>query len=378
MTDTTMEQKSRFVWPIVFGIAGIIGIACWIMQITGTGPLGLNNHMMWGLYLAGFMLCTGIAAGCLVFASLPYLFEGLAPYRPYARLAAFCAVVIGAVGAGLFIMADMGNPARFWEMIAFAHVGSPLFWDTVILLAYVVVGIVFTMQLVKVERGVKEARALKPLAVIALVAGICVAITSFVFAFQVARPLWNNPGQTLSFVLGALIAAGAVLGIVFACANRSGYLPMSEKLSRGISAMLAVFVLAELVFVLAEVLGGMFEGVGDNATVAAWLVSGAGAPFFWAEMAAFAAALVLLLQKRRSLQVAGACLALLAVFLVKYNLLQAELFNPLLDYAGFLSYSGIVEGFYAPSFVEWGVSIGIVGIGALLLIVGMRRLKLGA
>lgn len=363
---------------IVGSVLAVVGIVCWIMQIMGVGGLALGNHVVWGLYIVGFTLCTGIAAGCLLFASSTVLFVGLAAYRAHARLAAFASVVIGTLGAGLFIMADLGSPDRAWEMVAFAHPGSPLFWDAIILTTYLVVGMAFTLYLVKSAKDGSDAGALKPLAVAAFVAGACVAITSFVFVFQVARPSWSNPGQTLSFVLSALIASGSVLMVVFALANRSGYLPFDERLSGGLAKALGVVVSVELVFVLTEVVLGLFSAVGDEAVVATWLTVGSGAPFFWIEVVAFLTAIVFFFRKNRGFQVAGALVALLAVFLVKYNMLQVEFFNPILSFASFMDSSGIVEGFYAPSLIEWGVAVGIFGLGSALLALGMRKLKLGA
>ncbi len=378
MSDKTTKKESHLVWPLFFGVLGITGIVCWAIQILGIGSPNLNNHTVWGIYIVGFTLSTGIAAGCLLFAASTVLFDALSNYQPFARLASFTAVAIGAVSAGLFIIADLGNPGRSWEMIAFAHPSSPLFWDAIILLAYVVIGVVFTLQLVQVSQKKKTSTSLKPFAFLAFIAGVCVVITSFVFVFQVARPLWNNPGQTLSFSLTALIASGAVLLSVFALANRTGYLPMDAKLAGKLAKVIACLVLLELIFVLVEVANSMFASKGDAATSALWLTTGSGAPFFWIELIAFTGALILLFQKRISLQVIGSVLSLLAVFFVKYNMLQAELFNPLISFAGFLNTSGIVDGFYIPSLFEWGVSAGIIGFGMLLLNLGMRKLKLGS
>ncbi|MEA5021219.1 MAG: NrfD/PsrC family molybdoenzyme membrane anchor subunit [Gordonibacter sp.] len=378
MTETTSRPKAGVTPLIVLGLLAVLGIACWIAQVTsGAHLLNLNNHVTWGLYLVGFVLCTGIAAGCLAFASATVLFGALAALRPYARLASFVSVTVGCVGAGLFIMADLGSPARFWEMIAFAHAGSPLFWDTIVLLVYVVVSIVLTVQLVRAKQSGQESASLKPLAVVGLIAGVCVAITSFVFAFQVARPLWNNPGQTLSFILAAVVAAGSVLVIVFALANRSSYLSISDKLLGIIGKTVALFLLVELVFALTEVAGGLFAGTGEESTAIAWLTTGPGAPFFWVEIVACVAGAVLLMQKETSPLMGGALAALLAIFLVKYNLLQAELFNPLINFAGYDNSSGIVGGFYAPSLVEWGVTLGIIALCSLALIMGMRKFNLG-
>ncbi|MEG1246611.1 NrfD/PsrC family molybdoenzyme membrane anchor subunit, partial [Gordonibacter sp.] len=236
---------------------------------------------------------------------------------------------------------------------------------------------VFTLMLVKVAKGEKTEESVRPLAIAVFVAALLVTVTALAFALQVARPTWNNPGLVLSFFAAAVVAGGSLLTIVYTVLDRSGYLPMDEQVSRGFSRVVALFLVAELVFVLAEVFSGLYIGIGEEATVAAWLVSGPGAPFFWVELACFAGGIALLLQKAPALRVAGAALAFVAVFLVKYNMLQAQLHNPLIGFAGPVAAPGAPAGAYFPGLIEWGVAMGIVGIGLFILTLGLSKLKLG-
>ena len=74
--------------------------------------------------------------------------------------------------------------------------------------------------------------------------------------------------------------------------------------------------------------------------------------------------------------VIGAIVALIAIYLIKSNLLQAQLFNPLITYPGPEVY-GEARGSYVPSLIEIGLSLGIVSLGALLLNLGLTKLNLG-
>ncbi|MEG2533180.1 MAG: NrfD/PsrC family molybdoenzyme membrane anchor subunit [Gordonibacter sp.] len=379
MTEsTTPKRPSNALWLGVFGALALVGIVSFIMQLTqGLQVANLGNDITWGLYIVGFLVFTGVAAGCLLFASAPFMFSNLAAYRPYARVASFTAVACGCVCAGLFIISDTGNPLRAFSILTSFQFASPLFWDTVILIAYVVLGIVFTLMLVKVAKGEKTEESVRPLAIAVFVAALLVTVTALAFALQVARPTWNNPGLVLSFFAAAVVAGGSLLTIVYTVLDRSGYLPMDEQVSRGFSRVVALFLVAELVFVLAEVFSGLYIGIGEEATVAAWLVSGPGALFFWVELACFAGGIALLLQKAPALRVAGAALAFVAVFLVKYNMLQAQLHNPLIGFAGPVAAPGAPAGAYFPGLIEWGVAMGIVGIGLFILTLGLSKLKLG-
>ncbi|MEG0217428.1 MAG: NrfD/PsrC family molybdoenzyme membrane anchor subunit [Raoultibacter sp.] len=379
MTESTITKRPlNALWLGIFGVLALVGVVSFFMQATqGLQVANLGNEITWGLYIVGFLVFTGVAAGCLLFAAVPFMFSNLAAYRPYARVASFTAVACGCVCAGLFILVDTGNPLRAFSILTSFQVMSPLFWDTIILIAYVLLGSVFTLMLVKVAKGEKTDASVRPLAIAVFAAGLLVAVTALAFALQVARPTWNNPGLVLSFFIAAVIAGGSLLTIVYAVLDRSGYLPMDEKVSCGFSRTIALFMAAELTFVLAEVFSGLYIGAGEETVVAAWLTSGPGAPYFWVEIACFVAGITLLLQKTRVLHLVGAVLAFIAVFLVKYNMLQAQLHNPLVAFAGPVAAPGAPAGAYFPGLIEWGVAIGIIGVGLFVLTLGISKLKLG-
>ena len=372
-------EKKVYTKPlfIIFALLAVVGLVCWFLQLTkGLQLTNLNNFNTWGLYIIGFMIFTGIAAGFLLFASSAYLFKGMEEYKPYTRIAAFVGAIGSVVAAGLFIIVDIGNPQRVWYIITSANIQSPMFWDTLILTAYVIIGITFTRQLIMVHEGKKEEKSLQGISIIAFIAGLMVTVTSFVFSLQVARPLWHNPVQPLSFLAAAIVVGIALLIIILAVLNKNGYIEIStQKLSK-LGKIAGVFLLAQLMIVLSEVAIGLYPGGGEEAVVIQWLVSGAGAPFFWIQMIAIVAGLVLLFKGKPSTLIIGAGVSIFAIFMIKYNLLQAQLLNPLISYAGPPGY-GAGEGVYLPSLIEIGVSVGIISLGGLLVMIGLNKLNLG-
>lgn len=374
MNNRTVLNKPLF---IAFAAFTIIGIVCWIVQLTqGLQLTNLNNYNTWGLYIIGFMLFTGVAAGSLIFASSAWLFQSLKEYRPYTRISAFVGAIGSVVAAGLFIIVDIGNPERVWNIIVNANFSSPMFWDTLVLSAYIIIGIIFTRQLILVEEGKKEEKSLRAISLIAFIAGLMVTVTSFVFALQVARPLWNNAVQPLSFLIAALVAALALLTIIFIALRKNGYIEINNELQTKLCKITAAFLLAELLVVLGETIVGLYPGGGEHYTIIQWLVTGEGAPFFWVELAAIVAGIVLLFGKKTGVQITGASIAIFAIFMIKYNLIQAQLINPLISYAGPPGYNG-GEGVYLPSLLEIGLSLGIIALGGLLVMIGLYKLSMG-
>jgi Ni/Fe-hydrogenase subunit HybB-like protein len=140
----------------------------------------------------------------------------------------------------------------------------------------------------------------------------------------------------------------------------------------------AVLLSIELILVVLEVLTGLYPGEGGHHSSVMWMVTGDGAFIFWAEIITLVAAIVLLGKMSSSAKglAAGAVISLVAIFLIKTNLLQSELFNPLLSFAGPEMYGNNV-GPYIPSLLEIGLSVGIMALGALLLGIGLKALNLG-
>ncbi len=372
-------EKQLFTKPLflIFALFAVIGLVCWFLQLTkGLQLTNLNNYNTWGLYIVGFVIFTGMAAGSLIFASSACLIKAMEEFKPFARVASFVGAIGSVVAAGLFVIVDIGNPGRVWHFVTSANISSPMFWDFLILFAYIIIGIFFTRQLVMVHEGGEE-KSLKTISIIAFIAGLLVMATSFIFALQVARPLWNNPVQPISFLAAAIVIAFSLLTIILANLNKNSYIKINNEQLSKIGRIAAAFLAIELFVVLGELAIGMYAGAGENSEIVRWLISGEGAPFFWVEIIAVILGIALLLNKNPKILVTGAVVAILGVFMIKYNLLQAQLLNPLITYAGPPGYSG-GEGVYLPSLIELGVSLGIVSIGGLLVMIGLDKLNLGA
>ena len=221
-------KKSSFtIWMIIFAALTVVGIVCWFIQLTkGLQMTNLSVTNMWGLYITFFMIFTGVAAGSLFFASLPYLFNNLNGFKPYCKIATYVGAVSSIVAASLFIIVDIGNPERAWLFITSGNFTSPMFWDFIMLASYMMISVIFTRQLILIDEGKKDEKSVKSIAIIGFVAGIMVIVTSFVFTFQIARPMWNTPAQAISFLLAAFAAGLGVLMLLGFILNKSGYIQM--------------------------------------------------------------------------------------------------------------------------------------------------------
>ncbi len=141
---SSMRSKSRWFWPLVllFAIPVVVALVAWGYQLRdGLQVTGLNNRVFWGFYITNLITFIGFSyGGALVSAILRLTGQGWrAPITRMAEATALVTLVIGA----LFIFADLGRPERVWEFFTKANMGSPLVWDAIAVVTYLVATVIF-------------------------------------------------------------------------------------------------------------------------------------------------------------------------------------------------------------------------------------------
>ena len=156
-----------------------------------------------------------------------------------------------------------------------------------------------------------------------------------------------------------------------------------------LAKLLGAFVMVDLYFFGCDLLTEAFPG-GSGAEVVAMLVSGPLAPWFWTEIAGCAACAVICFTpalRTNALLVVGSLLAILGIFCKRVQLLVGGFQIANLDYAGPLTsmqhtawdsgLSGIYGGMvYWPTPLEFGVTLGVVALGVLVFLLGLKFLPL--
>ena len=369
------------------GIAA--GLALWGFQLSGgLVQTGMRNLDSWGLYITLFMFLVGLSAGGLIISSVPRAFgmKGFGGISKVAVWTSICCTVL----AIAFVVVDLGHPARLWELFAYSNLGSPLMWDIIVLGAYLILSIVYLWATLRAEEGKVSAVALRIVSVIALVCAVLVhSVTAWIFGLQQAREFWHTALLAPWFVSSALVCGTALVLAVVIALRRVGYLELDQSNITKMTKMLGAFVVVDLYFFGCDLLTSAFPG-GSGAEVVAMLVSGPLAPFFWVEIigCALAAAVCFAPRLRTNpLIVVASLLAIVGIFCKRVQLLVGGFQIPNLDYAGPATpytvtgwesglagaYQGMV---YWPTPLEFGIVLGVVALGVLMLLVGLKYLPL--
>ncbi|MBC5585927.1 polysulfide reductase NrfD, partial [Eggerthella sp. NSJ-70] len=280
-----------------------------------------------------------------------------------------CCTVL-AVG---FVVVDLGQPARLWELFAYSNLGSPLMWDILVLGAYLVLSIAYLWATLRAEAGKVSQAALRVISVVALVCAVLVhSVTAWIFGLQQAHELWHTALLAPWFVSSALVCGVALVLVVVIALRKAGYLELDQANVVKLAKMLGAFVLVDLYFFGCDLLTSAFPG-GSGAEVASMLTTGPLAPFFWTEVVGCALCAVVCFAPRlrtSPLIVVASLLAIVGIFCKRVQLLVGGFQIPSIDYAGPMTqytvtdasgtmasaYQGMV---YFPTPLEFGVALGV-------------------
>lgn len=389
-TETPVKGGKGLVIGLAVGAAlAVVGIALWTMQLSGgLIQTGMRNFDNWGLYMAMFMFFVGLSAGGLIISSVPKAF-GMAGFGGISKVAVWTSIC-ATVAAIAFVVVDLGQPLRLWELFVYSNLGSPLMWDVIVLFAYLVLSVVYLWTQTRAEQGRVSAVALRAVSVVALVCAVLVhSVTAWIFGLQASHEMWHTALLAPWFVSSALVCGTGLVLVVCIALRKTGYIAFEDENMAKLAKMLGAFILVDLYFFGCDLLTAGYPG-GEGSAVVEMLVSGPLAPFFWAEIACCAvAALICFVPSLRKpgAVVAAGLLAILGILFKRLQIIVGGFQIANLGYAGVMTphtitnwegtfaqaYSGMV---YSPQPIEFGVTLGVIGLACLLLFAGLKFLPL--
>ncbi|MDO4290896.1 MAG: polysulfide reductase NrfD [Eggerthellaceae bacterium] len=374
---------------IVAAVVTVAGLVLWGVQLSGgMVQTGMRNLDSWGLYITMFMFLVGLSAGGLIISSVPKAF-GMRGFGGISKVAVWTSICCTVLAIG-FVVVDLGQPARLWELFAYSNLGSPLMWDILVLGTYLILSCVYLWAQLRAERGAMSHTALRVISVVALVCAVLVhSVTAWIFGLQQSHELWHTALLGPWFVSSALVCGTALVMVIVVALRKAGYMEVEQENLVKLAKMLGAFVCVDLYFFGCDLLTSAFLG-GSGAEVVQMLVFGQLAPFFWIEIVGCAVcAVICFAPKLRTtpLLVVASILAIAGIFCKRVQLLVGGFQIPNLDLPGAVTsmtvtnweagmagaYQGLV---YWPTPLEFGVALGVVGLGALLLCLGLKFLPL--
>jgi molybdopterin-containing oxidoreductase family membrane subunit len=138
------EKPGKLWWVTIIVLAAVIvaGLFAWIYQLKhGLGSAGYNDQAFWAVYIADVIAFIGVSYGGAVISAILRL-TGQSWRAPLTRLAEAMALVTVVIG-GAFIFPHLGRPDRILNIVVYPNFSSPLFWDFMAILTYMIATTIF-------------------------------------------------------------------------------------------------------------------------------------------------------------------------------------------------------------------------------------------
>jgi molybdopterin-containing oxidoreductase family membrane subunit len=357
----------------LLGLAGVY--ATYLMHVHGIYLSGMTNRVPWGLQIAMAIYYIGLSAGSLVVSGLYGIF-GKAEYKPFARIAAYLAMLFLIAGL-LSILTDQGRIDRvFVEPFTHFNLSSMFSINPSLYSGHIMICVIYLWALFK-EKGrlTKVASLTVCLWAIGTHTG-----TGAIFAF-VPRELYNSPLLPPSFVAAALSSGAALMILVIVTLFRATKREIDDDLIIWLGRrLLAVFLLCALYVMLIENLHRVYLMASREAGLF-FLFGGFHSLLFWGGLIFFGSIVpaLLLFIKRTGTSIPwivfASALVVFGVLCERFLIVVPGLIHPPDLFPGMeITRSAIEEGIvqYDISFLELLQALGVVGIIGFAFLVGLR------
>lgn len=373
---------------VLLAILALAGVVAWIYQlIGGLGVTGMNNGASWGVYTICFMFFVGLSAGGLIVASSASVFH-IEKFKVVAVPAVILSTVCICLAAG-FVLVDLGGIQRVWRMITGPNFVSPLLWDMVVIVCYLLINVLYLFFMCSAKADPKKVELISRFAL--PVAILVHSVTAWIFGLQIAREGWHTAILAPIFVASAMDSGLALLILSLFGLDKAGKIEFSKELQVSLAGLLATCIAIDAYLIGCELLTMAYPGTAGANELLAAMLAGPMAPFFWIEVVVGLVApfLVLVFAKNRAkskaVAIASACV-IIGVFCKRVWLLLTSFLTPnIVGAPGMLSGSSTAAessgvamwsmiGSYAPTWVEVVVAVGLVSLGVLVFVALAGRL----
>jgi molybdopterin-containing oxidoreductase family membrane subunit len=344
------------------------GAGCYLWQLReGLAITGLSRDVSWGFYIAQFTFLVGVAASA-VMVVLPYYLHDFKVFGRITVLGEFLAVAAVTMCL-IFVVVDLGQPGRLFNMVLHPSPRSILFWDMVVLSGYLVLNVVITrVSLIAERRGVAPPGWIKPVILLSIPWAIGIhTVTAFIYSGLGARPFWMTAILAPRFLASAFASGPALLVLLCLLLERVSRFRAGGEAIDKLSIIVTYGLLANVFFLLMELFTGFYSGIPEHVAHLRFMFFGLGghagvASLMWvAEVLAAGALVVLLiprLKHRRELLASSCAAIVISVWIEKGVAMVVTGFVP--------TPLGRVAT-YSPTTPELLIALAVYAFGALLV-----------
>ena len=168
----------------------------------------VEHEMPLGIPIATYFYLTGLSAGSFIISTLAYGF-GMLKFKPLGKIGVVMATCLLFI-APMILLIDLEQPFRFWHLIIYLRITSPITWGTFLLSLYPMNCMVYGYFMFKGDLKRTKIFGLIGIPLALLVHGY----TGFILALGKARVLWNTAIMPPIFLVSAMVSGLAMMILV--------------------------------------------------------------------------------------------------------------------------------------------------------------------
>lgn len=363
-----------YAWMIFLTAIALVGANAWAAQVRdGMVLTNMNDHVSWGLYIANFTFCVGLAAGGVMMVIPAYLYDDDEMHHLViiGEVVAIAAIMMST----LSVVVDLGRPDRFWHLIPgigkFNWPISMLTWDIIVLNGYLLINLHIVGYLLYMQYlGRKpNPRWYIPFVFLSIIWAISIhTVTAFLYCGLGGRAFWNTALLAPRFLASAFVSGPAFILLLLRVLRVSSDWQWSPKPAQTLVQIIRVAMAINLLMLASELFTLFYTGSGHAASARYLFLGSHGANglvvWIWSSIALNLMGTILFYTpaalERGNIRVLACVFCIAGIWIEKGMGLVIPGFIP-------STLHEIVE--YAPSQVEWKITAGIWAFGLLILTV---------
>jgi len=351
-------------------LLGLVGVAflVYLKQLDfGLGITGMNRDVTWGFYIANFTFLVGVAAGG-VMVVLPYYLHDYKAYGRVTILGEFLAIA-AVVMCITFILVDLGQPMRVFNVLLYPSPNSVLFWDTVVLNGYLFLNLVIGWNVLEAERnGTHYQSWLKPLIYLSIPWAVSIhTVTAYLYCGLPGRGFWLTAILAPRFLSSAFASGPALLILLCLVIRRVTNFDPGWKQIQSLAVTVAYAICINVFFLLCEVFVAFYSKIPEHMDHLIYLFAGLHGhgtyvPWMWASMALMLIGIILLVNpatRKNEITLIAACICVFAGCYIDKGLGMIS--------GGFVPNPLHEVNEYVPTVLEGVITIGVWALGFFVL-----------
>jgi molybdopterin-containing oxidoreductase family membrane subunit len=361
-----------YTWMFVLTAIALVGANAWAVQVRdGMIRTNMSDHVSWGLYIANFTFCVGLAAGGVMMVIPAYLYDDHEMHEVVivGEILAIAAIVMST----LSVVVDLGRPDRFWHLMpGIGRLNWPismLTWDIIVLNGYLLINlhVVGYLLYTRFCGRTPNPTWYVPFVYLSIFWAISIhTVTAFLYCGLGGRPFWNTALLAPRFLASAFVSGPAFILVVLRVIRVGTDFPIPAGATRLLVQIIRVAAAINLVMLFSELFTLFYTG-GSHVSSARYLFFGDHGhyglvPWIWSAVILNVVGTILFFTpaalERGWTRMVACVMCVVGIWIEKGMGLIIPGFIP-------STLHEIVE--YSPSLTEWKVTAGIWAFGLLLL-----------